>query len=305
MMQQRSYRVAFGLAVIFHICIMGALLSKSSNPQPVLQLSESNQLSAPQDKPLIPKEKTIKAVSVDNQAVTETVNRIKKERQEKQKAEQMRQLALEKKATQARNQRIKEQKRLARLKDEATKLAKKQKKLLAEEKRRLQQLASQKKAEEKRLADLKNKQIQMAKLQALEEKKRAALKKKQAEQAKIDALNKRQLEAEKVAREAEKNARIAGEVDKYKAMIINAISRKWILPDNIDDNVFSQFRIQLAPSGAVLEVRLTQSSGDPILDRSAQSAIYKASPLPVPSDPDAFDVFRDISLTVRPENARG
>jgi len=55
----------------------------------------------------------------------------------------------------------------------------------------------------------------------------------------------------------------------------------------------------------VLEVSLTRSSGDSILDRSAQSAIYKASPLPVPSDTDAFNVFRDISLTVRPESARG
>ena len=105
--------------------------------------------------------------------------------------------------------------------------------------------------------------------------------------------------------DAQNNARVAGEVDKYKALIIGAISRQWILPENANSSQSSQFRIRLAPNGAVLEVSLTRSSGDAILDRSAQSAIYKASPLPVPSDPTTFNLFRDISLTVRPENARG
>ena len=50
---------------------------------------------------------------------------------------------------------------------------------------------------------------------------------------------------------------------------------------------------------------LIRSSGDPILDRSAQLAIYKASPLPVPHDLVAFNIFKDINLTVRPVNARG
>ena len=98
---------------------------------------------------------------------------------------------------------------------------------------------------------------------------------------------------------------MSGEVDKYKALIIDSISRQWILPENANGNLSSQFRIRLAPNGAVLDVNLTRSSGDAILDRSAQSAIYKASPLPVPSDPATFNLFRDISLTVRPENARG
>lgn len=53
------------------------------------------------------------------------------------------------------------------------------------------------------------------------------------------------------------------------------------------------------------EVTLTRSSGDPLLDRSAQTAIYKASPLPVPTDSETFNLFRDISLTVRPEQVRG
>ena len=129
-----------------------------------------------------------------------------------------------------------------------------------------------------------------------------------AEQAKADLESKQQEEAaakQQAAANAEKQARVAGEVDKYKALIVNAIGRHWILPDNADSALSSQFRIRLAPDGAVLEVSLTRSSGDALLDRSAQTAIYKASPLPVPTDSETFALFRDISLTVRPEQVRG
>ena len=118
-------------------------------------------------------------------------------------------------------------------------------------------------------------------------------------------VQKQQAAAQQAIIDAANTARVAGEVDKYKALIINAISQRWILPENADSTLSSQFRIRLAPNGSVLEVSLTRSSGDPILDRSAQSAIYKASPLPVPQDPTTFNMFRDISLTVRPVNSRG
>ena len=129
-----------------------------------------------------------------------------------------------------------------------------------------------------------------------------------AAQAKADMENKKQAEAtaaQQARQNAEQQARIAGEVDKYKALIVNAIGRNWILPERADSSLSSQFRIRLAPDGMVLNVTLTRSSGDPLLDRSAQTAIYKASPLPVPTDSETFNLFRDISLTVRPEQVRG
>ncbi len=94
-------------------------------------------------------------------------------------------------------------------------------------------------------------------------------------------------------------------MNQFEVLIIQAISKEWIVPDNANKSLSSRFNIRLAPNGSVLEVQLTRSSGDTILDRSARAAIYKASPLPVPSDPKDFRIFRDISLTVRPENARG
>ncbi|WP_133130474.1 cell envelope integrity protein TolA [Legionella yabuuchiae] len=305
MIEQRSYRVAFAFAIALHVVVMILLISNPSSERPVLMLSAKNEVSAPAPKRPSPEENAIKAVSVDSQEVMDTINKLKEERKQQQLAEERKQLALKKQAEAARKQRLEEQRRVERLKEEAAKLAKEQKRKLAEEQKRLKQLAKQKEAEEKRLAEIKEKEAQFKKQQEAEAAKLAEFKRKQAEQAKAEEERQQRLAAEQAAKEAEKNARIAGEVDKYKALIINAISRQWILPDNVDSSLSSQFRIRLAPTGAVLEVSLIRSSGDPVLDRSAQSAIYKASPLPVPNDPDAFNVFRDISLTVRPENARG
>jgi colicin import membrane protein len=182
-------------------------------------------------------------------------------------------------------------------------------------------LAEQKALEAKHIEELKKQKEELVKQQKLEAKKLAELNKKKeadklkaeqaakAEKAKADMERKKQAEAaaaqKAAAQNAERQARLAGEVDKYKALIVNAIGRNWILPENVDSSLSSQFRIRLASDGTVLEVTLTRSSGDPLLDRSAQTAIYKASPLPMPTDPDTVNIFRDISLTVRPEQVRG
>jgi len=316
MMQSRSYRVALAGAIMLHIALVILLLAEPSSTNPVLNLAAKNETSQEQPSAVAAQQEPIKAVSVDSQEVEQTVNRLKQERLHQKQAEENHQHELKQQADLARKQRIEEQQHLAKLKDETAKLAIAREKQIAEEKQHLKQLAKEKQEEEKHLADIKKQQVQMQKQQQEEADKLAELKKKKAdeiaraskehdEKMKADAEHKRQASVQQAAADSEKNARIAGEVDKYKALIIGAIGRQWILPENVDSNMSSQFRIRLAPNGAVLEVSLTRSSGDPILDRSAQSAIYKASPLPVPSDADTFNLFRDISLTVRPQNSRG
>jgi colicin import membrane protein len=318
MISDQSYRNAFVAAVFFHLCLGFMLFFEASNPRPVLTQETKNEAGEimPLEVADKPKVEIVKAVSVSNQEVMETVNRLKEERASQLRAEQSRQQALTKQAEMARKERLQEQQQLAKLKDEAAKLAIARKKQIDDEQKRLKQLALQKEQESKRIEELKKQQQALEKEKQLEAAKLSALKKKQAEQAaneakakadKAQALKEQQkkADAEQAARDAAQKAKIAGEVDKYKALIVNAISQRWILPDNVDSGLSSQFRIRLAPDGQVLEVSLSRSSGDPILDRSAQTAIYKASPLPVPTDPATFNLFRDISLTVRPENVRG
>lgn len=337
MMLTRSYRIALVSAIMLHLSIVALLLFERTTDRPVLVQETRNEAGQIQPQPSEkPQESTpIQAVSVDSQEVMKTVNHLKEERVRQKQAEENRQRALNQQAELARKQRIEEQKHLEQLKNEEATIAIARKKKMEEEQQHLKELAKQKQEQEKKLAEMKQQQIQMQKQQE-EAQKLAALNKKKADElakanqekanqekaavaaqkanqekealAKAALAQKQQAAAaaaQQAALDAANTARVAGEVDKYKALIINAISQQWILPQNADSTMSSQFRIRLAPNGSVLEVSLTRSSGDPILDRSAQSAIYKASPLPVPNDPTTFNLFRDISLTVRPVNARG
>ena len=334
MMFSQSYKNAFFIAIAFHIMIAILLLVESNNSHPVLKPSNQTEMSmaAPSPASNTPTDQAIKAVSVDSKEVMQTVNRLKEEKAKQEKAEISRQQMLNKQVEAAKQQRLAEQQRLEKLKIESNKLAIAHKKQMEDEQKHIKELAIQKAEEEKRISLLKKQKLEMEKQQKIEADKllaeaklkkeaiaanasalKAKQEKEELEQKQLaqNQLLKKQLEqkqlaaANESAMNAAKNAEIAGEVDKYKALIIQAISSKWILPENANSSMSSQFRIRLAPNGLVLEVNLIRSSGDPILDRSAQSAIYKASPLPVPSDPNAFNVFRDISLTVRPENYRG
>lgn len=93
-----------------------------------------------------------------------------------------------------------------------------------------------------------------------------------------------------------------GVINKYKAQILQAIAQQWVIPSHVDKNLYCELLIRLDPGGVVLEVTVTRSSGDVILDRSAQAAVFKASPLPVPNDILSFEPFRHFVLKVKPEN---
>ena len=329
MIISRSYRIAFFAAIFLHLFIVAYFSFEKTNQRPVLTVEAKNEAGQTQPQPAEqPQAQPIQAVSVNSQEIMSAVNNLKEERSRQQQAEEKRQQALNQQAELARKQRIEEQQQLAKLKNEAAALAVARQKQLAEEQQHLKELALKKQEQEKQIAEMKQQQIQMKKQQEQEAQKLAEITRKKAaelahatqekaekakqelakeaqEKARAAWIQKQQAAAQQAAADAANTARVAGEVDKYKALILNAISQQWILPQNVDRNMSSQFRIRLAPNGSVLEVALIRSSGDPILDRSAQSAIYKASPLPVPNDPTTFNLFRDISLTVRPVNGRG
>ncbi len=128
----------------------------------------------------------------------------------------------------------------------------------------------------------------------------AAFKKHIKEQA--EKSLRQQLFDEKIKLEATKSRESQGEVNKYKALILQAISERWIVPPQANKKLYCELMIRLAPGGMVLDVQVTKSSGDVSLDHSARAAVLKASPLPVPSDPDAFSAFRQFVLKVKPEN---
>ena len=326
MIKNVAYRNAFFVALGLHALLLCLLMMESHSDHFVVHSSPSTEMTMNSAEQTHPETQTqpLQAVSVDSAAVTETLNRLKTEREEKKQAELNHQHAVQEQLRLAQRQRMQEQQRLQKMKKEEAQMAAAHQKQLLAEKKHLQELAEQKKLQERYLADLKQQQAQLQKQQqqekqrlteALQKQKQEAAAKAQKDLAAQEAQSKA-LDAQRKAQEAQRNAQqaavnqqkaaqMSGEVNKYKALIIQAISQHWILPEHVDRQLFSQFRIQLAPDGTVKSVSLIRSSGDSVLDRSAQAAIYKASPLPVPTDAEMFNLFRDISLTVRPESTRG
>ena len=299
-MMDMTYKRSLLVSTGIHLGLLSLLLLNPQSTQPVLEadmhskLPEQMSHSAPAP---------IQAVAVDAKEIETAMQKIEANRQLAKDKELAQQRQLQREAAQAKAAKIAEMKRLQVMQAEAKALQIKQAKMKEAAEKNLQELAKQKKAQEQEIAQMKQKQAQEAVRLAKQ---------------KVEELQKQKLEKEKVLAQAQaiKDAQIkaealaaqlrnAGEVDKYKALILNAIRDQWILPENINPDLSSQFVIRLAPTGAVLDVRLARSSGDLILDRSAQAAIYKASPLPVPHNAQVFNMFREISLTVRPINARG
>lgn len=111
-----------------------------------------------------------------------------------------------------------------------------------------------------------------------------------------------QLLNEEIKLQGTESRQSQGEVNKYKALILQAISQHWIIPTQANKHLYCELMIRTAPGGMVLDVQVTKSSGDPSLDSSARAAVLKASPLPVPADANDFDAFRQFVLKVKPEN---
>src|SRR5512135_1664873 len=93
---------------------------------------------------------------------------------------------------------------------------------------------------------------------------------------------------------SDRSKALASWVDKIRAKIRGNI----VLPPGIKGNPEAHFVIVLLPTGEVLDVRKTQSSGLPALDDAIDRAIRKSSPLPKPDDTRVFE--RKIEITYRP-----
>lgn len=100
----------------------------------------------------------------------------------------------------------------------------------------------------------------------------------------------------KISRQAQ------GVVNKYTALITQAIGEHWLVPPQANKKLTSELMIRLDAGGRVLDVSVTRSSGDKALDSSARAAVLKASPLPVPKKADEFEPFKQFVLKVKPEN---
>lgn len=107
---------------------------------------------------------------------------------------------------------------------------------------------------------------------------------------------------ENIKLNAEISKRAQGEVNRYKALILQAIRQNWLVPPSVDKEKSLQLRIRLGQNGIVLAVEVSAPSGDPALDRSARAAVFKSSPLPIPDDQAASSAFQEFILKMSPKD---
>ena len=185
---------------------------------------------------------------------------------------------------------------------------------LEDERRAREAEQAQREAEAKRAAEVKRQAE--AKRQA--DAKQAADDKRRAEEQRLAA---EKLVRDKAAaaaarqqdeREAELRRRLAAEergaairsgpaADLWKAQIRARIERAWIRPPSARLGVECDVSVTQVPGGEVTSVRVEScTGGDDALRSSVETAVYRASPLPLPPDPSLFE--RNLRLTFRPND---
>lgn len=123
------------------------------------------------------------------------------------------------------------------------------------------------------------------------------LKKETTRIAKQKEADKAQKELEQLRQEqaASANKKLT---DAWIARIQATVRGNIVLPSPVKGNPEAVFEVTQLPSGEILNVRLKQSCGIPMLDTAIERAILKSSPLPKPDRPDLFE--RALELRVRP-----
>lgn len=163
-----------------------------------------------------------------------------------------------------------------------------------ENKRKVEE-EKQKKAEAKKKAAEAKRKAEEAKRKASEAKRKAEAKRREDER-------KKQL-AEQLAAEEQAHAESAaqGEIDKYLALIKQKVTRNWLKPAGARKGLACTVRVRTIPGGEVVGVTIIKGSGNAIFDRSVESAVRKAAPLPLPRDSAVAARMREIDFVFNPE----
>ncbi|MFA5370534.1 MAG: cell envelope integrity protein TolA [Sideroxydans sp.] len=99
----------------------------------------------------------------------------------------------------------------------------------------------------------------------------------------------------------EVRAATAAEMGRYTDMIRSKIRHEIVMPPDVSPSAEVVFKVTLLPGGSVLDAVIQKSSGNPAYDEATERAIYKAQPLPLPTDPLLKKQFRVLNLKIRPE----
>ncbi len=183
-------------------------------------------------------------------------------------------------AAQAEQQRLQQQ-HTAEVKAQAQAKAQARAKATAEAKAQAKAKAlAQQRAEAKKRAEARRKREAAKKL--------AAARKLAAERA-AQARAQRIAQLQRALREdAQSNAQMRAAVGGWITEVTQRVEAAWIKPPTARSNLSCTIGVVLVPGGAVSSVSLGACNGDEAVRESIEAAVYRASPLPPPPDPDLY-----------------
>jgi colicin import membrane protein len=129
--------------------------------------------------------------------------------------------------------------------------------------------------------------------------KQTADRKRKAEEAKQRAARETELKRQLEAEERRQAAVNSGALADYLAQIQARIQRVWNRPASAAAGLDCTVYITQVPGGTISSARLGECNGDDATRESILAAVYRASPLPAPSNPDLFD--RNLKVPFRPD----
>ncbi len=189
--------------------------------------------------------------------------------------------------------RVAEERRLAAQREEAERQSREK----AEREKAEKEQAEKDKAEKEKAERLAREKAEKEKA---EREKQERERRARADAEKARAAREAELNAQLAAEERLAAARASGQMAQYISQITAKIERAWIRPPSAAAGLQCEVRVTQVPGGAVTAVQVTRCNGDEAVRQSIEAAVYRASPLPQPSDPALFE--RNLVVTFRPEH---
>ena len=264
-----GYPLSVVVAISLHILLLGGLVYlQSSSQSQALELIQPTVIKALliEENPQITNQR-----NQDNRRLeakrkeTERANAAAQKKREEQAAERKRQ---EEAAQKREQQQVAKQRADAKAKAE-------REKTLAEEERKKREAESQREAEKRR-----------------------------EEQAQRERESRQQREREDAAA-AEAASSEFELIQSATGLIQQLVTENWSRPPSARNGMRAIIQIKMLPTGELVDVIITQSSGDPAFDRSAENAVYRAAPF---AELTALPIrvfnqnFRTLSLIFQPED---
>ena len=267
-----GYPLSVVVAVTFHSLILAVLMYFQSSSGP-----EALELVQPT---------VVKALLVqENPQVANERKRL--ERQQQQQQQRVREQDDARRAAEAERQRQEQQQAEAQ----------------AQEQRQARELASLRQRQEQER--LNAEQLQREKVQREENERRQRELAEAQRQQEIRDRERRRQQEEADAASAEVASSEFEMVQSGTALIQQLVQEQWSRPPSARNGMRAILQIRMLPTGDLVDATITQSSGDPAFDRSAENAVYRAAPfrelqtLPI----NVFNEnFRVLSLVFQPED---